>query len=410
MPLPRPPDTNQLRFLNAFFRSRGWKVTGLWDERAVGFTIATQRMIGVNPDGIWGPQSQQALERFLAGVGTQHVAAAIQQTFNNTAPQMAQSYAPGFPSMPSISGPSGTGISGPAAPGWSPPRNQQEIREAIIRNYGYFAAFMNEPEIGNLLTQGAMEGWDLAVLQGHLYNTNWWRTKGANEREWIRLTSEDPASAERKRQERQAELRDLSNQIGLRLGDDWLRNMGEDSLKFGWGEAELRDMLATHINIFTAWNEGQVKTLFNRSKDLGGEYFVKSSDDQHLKFAIDVVKGDYTEEDMVGWYRDQAKSKYAHLAKVVDQGVTLKQYFDPHRQQISDLLEVAGEGIDFLNDDRWRRVVTTHNEDGTARAMTLGEVADYTRSLADWRKTKNARASAAQMGKYLMETFGAIAT
>ena len=409
MALPPPPDTNALRFLNAFFRSRGWKVTGLWDERAVGFTIATQRMLGVNADGIWGPQSQAALARFLNNnIGE---IAHIDAQRNAAMSSMPAMPAMGYPAMPSFSGgPSGMGISGPAAPGWSPPRNPQEIREAIIRNYGYFAAFMNEPEIGNLLQQGAMEGWDMAVLQGHLYNTNWWRTKGANEREWIRLTSEDPASAERKRQERLAEMRDLSNQIGLRLGDDWLRNMGEDSLRFGWGEAEMRDMLATHINIFTAWNEGQVKTLFNRSKDLGGEYFVKANDDQHLKFAVDVVKGDYTEEDMVGWYRDQAKSKYAHLSKVLDQGVTMKQYFDPHRQQISELLEVSGEQVDFMNDDRWRQVVTKHNEDGTARAMTLGEVADYTRSLADWRKTKNARASAAQMGKYLMETFGAIAT
>lgn len=406
------PSAEDRAFLEAYWRRIGWGsrgnhpfISGAWDDYAKRNLEETQRRLGLPVNGRWDASVRGRIEAELTAAS--NIAAVGVAAYNQAA-------RPGFGGPmggPSITFQGGPGISGaPAAPGWSPPRSPEDIRAFIYNNYGYFAGFMNEPEIGALLTEAATNNWDVGRLQGALYNTSWWKNKSANEREWIRLQNEDPASADRKRQERKAALDDLQKQIGLRLPADLLQNMTEDALRLGLSDAELRNMLATHINIFTTWNEGMVQTIFNKARDLGGEYFVKTSDDRALQFAVDIVRGDYAEADMAGWFRDQAKSKYAHLASALDQGVTMKQYFDPHRAQIADLLEVSGEGVDFMNDNRWAKVITTTDAStGQVRAMTLGEVADYTRSLDAWKTTKNARASAAEMGTYLMETFGEIA-
>jgi hypothetical protein len=408
------PNSQERAFLESYWRSLGWGTranhpfnSGVWDDNARRNLAETQRRLGVAATGRWDGQTLSAIERTLAGVARANPMASGAIVAAQYGTAQYGNYGTSGNSV-GYAGSPGVGRMD-AAPGFAPPRSEEEIRAFIHSNYGHMAMFMNHPELGPILWNAAVNGHDAGLLQGAIWNTQWWQTKSANERDWEMLSNEDPASARRRVEQRNTELRDTAMQIGLKLLPQQIYQMAEDSLRYGWNDAELRDMLATHINIFTSWNTGLVKTIFDQARNLGGEYFIETTDDQALQFAIDVVRGDYQQEDIAGWFRAQAKSKYAHLGNVLDQGVTMRQYFDPHRAQLADLLEVSADSIDFVKDKRWQEVITRIDPDsGMARAMTIGETADLARSQDAWRKTKNSRQSAAQMGTYLMEQFGQV--
>jgi len=159
----------------------------------------------------------------------------------------------------------------------------------------------------------------------------------------------------------------------------------------------IRDHVANLIDASSFQRSGLVKDVGVKSRDAAANYFTKVSDEEVLGWARAIGSGDMDEQSIVTAIRDRAKAQYYWLAPVIDQGVTLQEYFKPHRDEISKLLEVTPESIDFMNDAKWQAVVrrTPDDKDGTERAMNLNETAKYVRSMDEWKNTSNAKATAA---------------
>jgi hypothetical protein len=97
------------------------------------------------------------------------------------------------------------------------------------------------------------------------------------------------------------------------------------------------------------------------------------------------------------------------LAPAIDSGVTLKEYFQPHRETIAKLMEVSAESVDFMNDPKWNKVVryTPPDQEGV-REMNLGEVEKYVRQQDEWKATGNAKSMAAEAAASIGRIFGAL--
>jgi hypothetical protein len=136
----------------------------------------------------------------------------------------------------------------------------------------------------------------------------------------------------------------------------------------------------------------------------------RSTDAEALDWAKRIGRDEMTEESMVASIRERAKAQYYWLAPVIDQGTSLKEYFKPHTQTIAELLETSPDSIDLLNDERWSKVIrrTPDSEDPSERAMNLFETAKYVRSLDEWTKTGNAKATAAKAVTSIGRLMGAI--
>lgn len=193
----------------------------------------------------------------------------------------------------------------------------------------------------------------------------------------------------------EAEMRNLAGMLGV--GDrDW-SSISWEAAKNNWTTAMIRDHLANLIDASAFQRSGLVKDIGVKSRDAAANYFMKVSDDDILSWARAIGSGDMDEQSIVTAIRDRAKAQYYWLAPVIDQGVTLQEYFKPHREEISKLLEVSPDSIDFMNDPKWQAVVrrTPDDKDGTERAMNLNETAKYVRSMEEWKNTSNAKATAA---------------
>lgn len=193
----------------------------------------------------------------------------------------------------------------------------------------------------------------------------------------------------------EAELRNLAGMLGV--GDQDWTGISWQAAQNNWNTTMIRDYVANLIDASSFQRSGLVQDISVKSRDAAANYFTKVSDADILGWARAIGSGNMDEQSIVTAIRDRAKAQYYWLAPIIDQGVTLQEYFKPHREEISKLLEVTPESIDFMNDPKWQAVVrrTPDDKDGTERAMNLTETTKYVRSMDEWKNTGNAKATAA---------------
>lgn len=193
----------------------------------------------------------------------------------------------------------------------------------------------------------------------------------------------------------EAQLHDIAGQLGVPQ-QDW-SGIAWEAASNNWSAAMVRDHVANMISLETLKADGLGKTVANRVRDTAAQYYVTVSDDEVLNFARRIAGEDMDEQAILGFVRDRAKGQYYWLSDVIDQGTTLKEYFQPHQDTIAKLLEVSPSSVDFMNDERWQNVMRKPPEQpgGEERAMNLFETAKYVRGLEEWKKTSNARSTSA---------------
>lgn len=206
----------------------------------------------------------------------------------------------------------------------------------------------------------------------------------------------------------EAQLKDLAAQFGV-SAQDW-GSIAWDAVNNGWNAAMLQDAVAGYIDANSIQREGTLKNAVVKAKDMASQYYLKVTDAEALDWAKRIGRDEMNEESMVASIRDRAKAQYYWLAPVIDQGVTLKDYFKPHTQTIAELLETNPDSIDLLNDERWSKVIrrTPDSEDPSERAMNLFETAKYVRSMDEWKNTGNAKATAAKAVTSIGKLLGAV--
>lgn len=145
-----------------------------------------------------------------------------------------------------VPGPLGISTTGTTTPLGGPlPKNAtpQQIRDEVARSYGYLAAFLNNPEIGPILTKAAIEDWDEARLTGALTATKWWKTTSDTTRQWDALNKIDPAKAKSQLAQKQTEVTDAADAAGIVLTGLQPHDIAVNALRFGWTPAQLSDAL-----------------------------------------------------------------------------------------------------------------------------------------------------------------------
>lgn len=204
-----------------------------------------------------------------------------------------------------------------------------------------------------------------------------------------------------------AELENLAGLFGL-PEQDW-SDVSWQAASNNWNAAMIRDAVANQITMESSKREGIVKNVITKSRDVAANYFVNVGDEEALGWAKKIARGEMEEESIVASVRDRAKAQYYWLAPAIDQGVTLKEYFQPHRETIAKLMEVSAESVDFINNPKWNKVVrNVLPEQQGVREMNLGEVEEYVRQQEEWKNTKNAKTTANGAVAAIGRIFGAL--
>jgi hypothetical protein len=120
------------------------------------------------------------------------------------------------------------------------------------------------------------------------------------------------------------------------------------------------------------------------------------------------LTGVLNDEDIQRQQRELAKTKYGHLANLIDQGFTLADLSSGFKQQAAQLLEKDENAIDMSQADF--EAAYNFGEPGQKRMMTNGEweIALRTNAKFGWDKTNNAKQEARQLAASITQAFGKV--
>lgn len=208
------------------------------------------------------------------------------------------------------------------------------------------------------------------------------------------------------------QIRDaVGGSVASAIGSQYMGSLMARALNYGYQGDELkrevykevfrRNQDGNYVNeqaVINAKNSGAYKQY----ETIGQVYFSKIPARQIER----ALMGFLTPDDILAQQRELAKTKYAHLAPMLDKGQTMEDIAATYRTQAAQLLEVDENSIDMGSADYEKAY--SFNENGTKRMMTAGEWAQMIRtdSKYNWNKTQNAKNEARALGQTLAMAFG----
>lgn len=314
----------------------------------------------------------------------------------------------------------------------------------VAQNYGYLAAFLDEPQVGDLLRRAAREGWTEQRLEVELRKTDWWKTTSEATRRWDALKEQSPEDAQSQSQNRVAEISAMAQQFGIRIDSTRLEQIAEDSMRYGWSQTQIKNAVTREYEFgggtqpsedpmtdpqirkrgrgpagragvganevpTPEGNEfGVAGQTIRQIKEMAGQYLVPISPQMLERWTEQIIRGETDMEGFNGYLVEQAKSLFPGMANALDRGVTVAQYADPYKQIIARELELNPESID-LNDPKYRKVLDQVDDKGNRVSMTLSEAAEYVRTQPEWQQTRGANEKGSALTEALLQTFGKVA-
>lgn len=295
----------------------------------------------------------------------------------------------------------------PAAPPPPPPPTDDELTAFIQQTYGHVAALLDIPELRNLLFDAARNKWDEARLQGALSQTDWWRTNSATAREWDILIRTDPAEADRRRELRRQEVRQLASTLGVALGDEGVERIMDSSLRFGWTGNILERAVRAEFRFDPAVKGGIAGVTLDGLKTMARQWGIPLSDQTLQQWVEQIVRGDTQAESFELYLKEQAKSRWPGLTGAIDQGISPGQYFAPYREVAAQELGINPALVDIA-DPKWSRAVETNPQ--TGGVMTLYEWMQELRAnpVYGWKFGPRAKEAAFEMADKLQRALGKV--
>jgi hypothetical protein len=185
------------------------------------------------------------------------------------------------------------------------------------------------------------------------------------------------------------------------------------SMNMGWEGETLK--AETYKEVFRKDDAGNYinQTAVQRAKKSNeylkvanvGKAFFNTISDSTIESRL---TGGLNDDDIQRQQRELAKTKYAHLGNLIDQGFTLADLSSGFKQQAASLLEKDENAIDMSQADF--EAAYNYGEPGQKRMMTNGEWEIMLRSNAKfgWDKTNNAKAEARQLASSISQAFGRV--
>lgn len=154
----------------------------------------------------------------------------------------------------------------------------------------------------------------------------------------------------------------------------------------------------------TAVKRVQASTPYLAIKDIGKQFF-STVDDATVEQRL---TGALVDDDIIRQQRELAKTKYAHLSPLLDQGLSLESIASSYRERAARLLEKDINDIDMGSADFSQAF--NFGEEGKKRMMSDGEWEILLRSdqRFGWRKTQNAKQEATQLASSIAQAFGRV--
>lgn len=289
----------------------------------------------------------------------------------------------------------------PTAPRLSP--------EAMAAEYGWAYSFLqSNAELNSVFQTAVAETWTTQKFQAKLRETNWWKTNGEAARAAQLEASTDPATFAAKVQASGMKVRMLASEMGAILPEEMFNKIGEDVIRTGMTDAELKHSLGKYIT-FTEEGTlaGQAGMAELRLKQLAYANGVQMSSDSIKNYAQMIAMGVSTMEQAEQQVRNMAKSMFPTFGEQIDAGINLMDIANPYAEIAAEELELPRGTMD-LTSPMVKQGMNGLNADGKPYGMSLTDYRTFVRSDPRWNQTQKAQKEIMRVGSDILREMGVL--
>lgn len=300
-----------------------------------------------------------------------------------------------------------------------------EALNLIAEEMPFMMGFMEVPELRDILIDAAKAGRsdDIEYIQSKLMQTQWWQERNVAQRNLFALKETDPQEYKRLVVSRAKQIRDEYIAVGMkppygdpfddRFGErDTLYQQAETYLLTGMTVQEIGAAVRREAALSGVYDPnaptppGQIGENMSTIQQFMSNYMVNMDEKTRYELAQKVAAGELDTFALEDAIRDMARSKFAYDERIIarmDQGFTPYQLFSEHRNVVARTLGLDPEGIDFINDPTFARIL--NGGEGGA-SMSVQDAEYYIRGTPQGRKSRVVQKDGAEIALGLMQAFG----
>lgn len=272
------------------------------------------------------------------------------------------------------------------------------------QDFGFTTAFLNKyPEIKGLVDQAIKNQWSTAQFQGRIIDTNWYRQRSANQREYDKGALEDPKTWQDKVTQMLTDLTRLAKVMGVDSGN--LQQAAQDAVRNGMSADDYIGFLANRAKYGTEQVD-RSGLIQQQVIEYANAYGLSVSPDEQTRIIRDTLSrgSGWSEhlQSLEDTFRERAKVMYSAVAPQLDAGATVQDILDPYLSAASEMLGVSKATM-TPSSSMWNRAIAG------AQPMNLSEWQQVVRNDKQYRWDKGPQAMqwARSAGEELMKAFGA---
>ena len=298
----------------------------------------------------------------------------------------------------------------------------EQEKRIFANRYAYaYGLFVNNRELMNILRTAIKENWTNVRFKSAVQSSKWYDKNDENQRLAQAAEASDSAS-----------FNTTIGNIAKRLSDRIAFFTGQ---RISATDPQLveraRKLFRDNYDNWETELDNTVKAEYltleknpDNILDLGGllgryqdnfmsnarAYGQRITEDMAATYAMQVAKGDLTEDDITDKFRRQAAGMFPGYKDLIMQGVTVNEIADTYKGWAAALFEVDEDTIDVSNPNGIGRYISDalsyQDAKGNYASMPLGQFKQQLRNDPRWQYTENARNAYLDFGTELLRQFG----
>lgn len=286
---------------------------------------------------------------------------------------------------------------------------------ASLDQLGFAKALINsDPSLKQAFNEIVSRQIDVGTSAGRaeamalIKNTQWWTSRSASQRKFDEMAADKSQRADLQQmlKQKRGDLEVMAEQLGIPLDPQSMAKLATAALRNNLDDNQLNKIFSQHLNYKPGQSlSGQAGLDLTGLQKLASSYYVRMGNNELNGMLQRMIAGGLTPDAMVDFFKQQALSRFPHLQKQINSGLTVADIASPYVQAMGQILEQDPNGIKPM-DPTIMKALQQPDGNGGFQLMPEWQFEQTLRQDPRWLKTNNARQDLLGIGHDLLKSFG----
>lgn len=281
--------------------------------------------------------------------------------------------------------------------------NPQQLAE----QYGWAYSFLtSQPELNSLFQEAVAQSWDATKFQAELQASKWYQDNSESMRNAQVEKVIDPATYNQQVLTEKQEILQQASTLGAAISDSLATTIATQQITYGWNPDQVNKALTQYVKLNSSGSFGgqagqNAMALYEMAYNNG----VTISPTNMQAMLQKVSAGKTSMEDLQGYIRQIAASKFPAQTKEIQAGTNVSDLAAPYTTAMQNTLEV-GPGQANLDNPLIQRALNGLSSQGQPAGMDLTDFTNLLRAQPQWSQTQNAQDSTMGAAHQVLQNMG----